>query len=61
MQISEISENIIKKVCKLLKNKISCLYIPDSLGSLTSKQVIHKNNKIRNTGMGILECMLMTI
>lgn len=54
MQISEISENIIKKVCKLLKNKISCLYIADSLGSLTSKQVIHKNNKIRKYWHGDL-------
>ena len=54
MQISEISEKIIKKICRLLKNKISCLYIADSLGSLTSKQVIDKNKKIRKYWPGDL-------
>ena len=42
MQISELNESVLKKISNLLQRKIKCLYIADSLGSLSPKEVKKK-------------------
>lgn len=55
MQISEIHENQIKKLCKLLKNlKIDVLYLADSLGSLKPKDTCKITNSFKKFWNGDL-------
>lgn len=53
MQISEIKEREIKQLCRMLSNKkIKSLYIADSLGSLTPKQISLKTKIINRYWKG---------
>jgi len=55
MQISEIQENQIKKLCKLLKNlSIDVLYLADSLGSLKPQDIFRITNLFKKYWSGDL-------
>ena len=54
MQISELNETILKKMCNLLQSKIKCLYIADSLGSLAPNEVINKSKILKKYWNGEL-------